>query len=416
MSHITLLTAFQNRFKMLLLLPLLPMLFGCENEPKRDTAEVKEVAEYINFIDHDHLSSKDYILSLFEKYDFVILCERDHRDITQYDLFYDIVSDPYFVENVGHVFLEIGVHNSQNRVQDFVLADGLSADERYQKLRDIQRYASYFPLWEKYNYSYFIEKIYELNQQLDSSQRISLYPSGLYMDWPSTKTFDDIKNNYQYATLKDSLMAINIMNDIDSLQVVSTGNNVKALMILNFHHAFNQKFLLEPSAGNFLFKAFPGKIANVLINNVKTLEDANRGVDIPLQDGKWDAAFKVKGNPEIGFNFANTPFGTDAFDFYPYEEHGYTYEDIFTGFVFYKPISDFELAIGFPGLLEEGFKEEYERRLQLFFQWRNNDSTIERQDAGDFLNSLHHYPADDLDTIQFLINKWEKGYLDSSQN
>ena len=55
-----------------------------------------EISPYIKFLEQQNTSAKDYILDLFKKYDIVILCERDHRDATQYDLIYDIVSSPHF--------------------------------------------------------------------------------------------------------------------------------------------------------------------------------------------------------------------------------------------------------------------------------------------------------------------------------
>ncbi|MGD1889077.1 MAG: hypothetical protein ACFB15_00470 [Cyclobacteriaceae bacterium] len=396
-----------------LILVLITLLaVSCGNHSKEGGSQKSSIAKYVNFIDeYDKPSAKEYVINLFEKYDFVMLCERDHRDISQYDLFIEIISDPYFKENVGHVFLEIGVNNFQGRINDFILSEGLSEEEKYQQLRDIQRNIYYFPLWEKYNYSYFLAAIYDVNQNLRMDQKIRVYPSGLSMDWTTTKNFDDIKRNYRFRPLKDSLMAFNIINDIDSLEKKENGEEIKALMILNFHHAFNDSFSLEPSCGNFLFKTYPGRVANVLINNVKTLEEANVGIDIPLQNGKWDAAFDIAGNPNIGFNFENSPFGKDSFDFYPYEPHNYTYSDIFTGFIFYKPISEFQLAIGFPGLLEGGFKREYERRSHLFSMWRSDDSTLQIREMSDALNSLKYYPPDDLDTIQYLIDDWKGNYL-----
>lgn len=51
---------------------------------------------------------KEYIFKLFEKSDIVVLGERDHRDTVQYDLIHDILADPRFAEQVGHVYTEIG--------------------------------------------------------------------------------------------------------------------------------------------------------------------------------------------------------------------------------------------------------------------------------------------------------------------
>ncbi len=49
------------------------------------------------FLENQTLSAKDYVISLFEDHDIVILCERHHADMTQYELFMEIVKDPYFI-------------------------------------------------------------------------------------------------------------------------------------------------------------------------------------------------------------------------------------------------------------------------------------------------------------------------------
>lgn len=168
-------------------------LLGCSNEVNI----IADIKEYVDFTESKKdNSAKDYILNLFERYDFVIICERDHRDITQYDLYKEIVSDPYFVKNVGNIFMEIGVKNSQDRVNDFIFSENLDEAVKYKKLREIHRNASYFPIWEKYNYSYFIESIYEYNQNLSPKQKIKVFPSDIYMDWNEIRNYDDMIENF----------------------------------------------------------------------------------------------------------------------------------------------------------------------------------------------------------------------------
>ena len=50
-------------------------------------------------------------MRLFDKYDIVVLGERDHNDTTQYDLIEEIISDPRFIEKVGNIMTEVGVSN-----------------------------------------------------------------------------------------------------------------------------------------------------------------------------------------------------------------------------------------------------------------------------------------------------------------
>ena len=53
---------------------------------------------------------------------------------------------------------------------------------------------------------------------------------------------------------------------------------------------------LDGSTTNYLIKALPGKVANVMINTTS-------GLFTPIQYGKWETSFKIAGNPNVGFNF-----------------------------------------------------------------------------------------------------------------
>ena len=62
---------------------------------------------YIDFLQCQNTSAVDYVFELFEKYDIIILGERDHRDMSQYQFVSEIISDRRFIQNVGHIFTEI---------------------------------------------------------------------------------------------------------------------------------------------------------------------------------------------------------------------------------------------------------------------------------------------------------------------
>lgn len=49
-------------------------------------------------------SAVDYVFELFEKYDIVILGERDHRDMSQYQFVSEIISDRRFHSKCGSHF------------------------------------------------------------------------------------------------------------------------------------------------------------------------------------------------------------------------------------------------------------------------------------------------------------------------
>ena len=92
--------------KVLLFVVLIPQLLFAQ---KSFISE--EIKPLVNFIEQNNSSPVDYIMDLFEKYDIVVIGERSHMEMTQYDLIYQIVSDPRFIAKVGHVFTEVGCYN-----------------------------------------------------------------------------------------------------------------------------------------------------------------------------------------------------------------------------------------------------------------------------------------------------------------
>ncbi|MEM8846701.1 MAG: hypothetical protein AAGD17_06330, partial [Bacteroidota bacterium] len=141
---INLTNCYTNLPKAVLLSLIFLFITSCKFGQKEPKWEEVEIKEYVNYIKaHKNISAKEYILSLFKKHDFVIICERDHRDITQYELYKEIISDPYFINHVGNVFMEIGVKNSQERINGFIFSENLNDSIKFKKLREIHRNASY---------------------------------------------------------------------------------------------------------------------------------------------------------------------------------------------------------------------------------------------------------------------------------
>ena len=45
---------------------------------------VSSVSKYVDYLKNNRQDINDYVMGLFEKYDYVILCERHHQDMTQF--------------------------------------------------------------------------------------------------------------------------------------------------------------------------------------------------------------------------------------------------------------------------------------------------------------------------------------------
>jgi len=354
----------------LLFISIITFTSSCKEKVKYK----QEIKPYLTFLEKKHKVSKEYVLELFKKNDLVILCERDHRENTQYEFIKELISDPRFVKNVGNIFTEVGMRNLNPELNDFLHSTNFSESSKKSKIIKFQRRCSFYPLWDKYNFYYLLNSIYDINQNLQQTEKINLYPSDVELNLDSINV-DYLKDFwYNTASNRDSLMANYIINNFENFKKSKSGRK-KALIIMNYRHSFNNKFKQADGSnfdnvGRFLFDKYQGKIANVLINPLGILE-AKSDVDItwrPLQDGKWDAAFKITHNNNIGFNFEGSPFGEDSFDYWTYTSHNSKYKDVFTGFIYYKQPSDFTIITGLDGLIDTTFIKTYKKRVEL---WKN---------------------------------------------
>jgi hypothetical protein len=68
----------------------------------------KTIENYVQFLKQQKQTPVDYIRSLFQTYDLVVLCERSHPEVTQYDMIYELAADKRFQQQAGHIFMENG--------------------------------------------------------------------------------------------------------------------------------------------------------------------------------------------------------------------------------------------------------------------------------------------------------------------
>jgi len=333
----------------------------------------KAIEEYVRFIEVQKQTPVEYILSLFGKYDIVVLCERAHPETTQYDMIFELASDKRFQQQVGHIFTECGSVTLRPAVEEFLTSDKLSEEQAEQRLRAIYRNFNFQVIWDKTNSYDFLRRIRGLNRALPKDSRVHIWPCDVESDW-SKLTKDNYGRIQEQLGQRDKIMADNAVAKFNEIQK-SPSSQKKALVIMNYRHAFTHLRLesggmvkdIENMTG-FLMAAYPGKVANVMINATGLILGGrdNPGGATAIQNGKWDAAFIAAGNPSLGFDFKGSPFGDDPFDYFPFPILvSYTYQDVFTGCVFYKPLSEHRMSFGVAGLLDPEFTTELVRRCQI---------------------------------------------------
>jgi hypothetical protein len=324
---------------------------------------------YTAFLKQNHPAPVDYVLGLFDRYDVVVLCERDHWEATQWDFIFDVVRDRRFVERVGRIFTEVGQVGMQEYLDDFMATDGLSAEEVNRRTLQIQRNMGVWPRWTKTNFHTYLTRLYYFNQTLPREQRIRHFFTDAPIDWPNFTYGRYQAYLKQAVSHRDEIMAQSVVNEMRRL-AASGKIAPKCLVVMNYRHAFDltarNPDRKRMNAFEFIKDAYGNRAANVLINT-RVLGT------VPIAQGLWDAAFEKLGNQPAGFDLAGSPFGQDPFDLFPfpYSKGGlatpiqeFRYADVFTGYVFTHPTQDQYQQEGIPGYYD-GFAPEVLRRAAL---------------------------------------------------
>ena len=297
------------------------------------------VGRYVDFLKDNRKDINDYVMGLFDKYDHVILCERHHQEMTQYDMIYNLVTDKRFVDKVGVMFTEIGCVESRKAYKEFV-------DTTYPNDTLVEKGLASFMtenqsvhlLWPNTNWFSFLKRMYYFNHHNPKQVEI-LFADRNWLDRSMLEA-------------RDSIMADNIISTIlsDSIQ--------KSLIIMNYRHAY----LTSGNCGNYISQKFPDKVANVMINFGKAdlisaiLKPGNEMIK-PIQYGKWDVAFEQIEDSDFAFDFSESPFGKDRFDhfFIPTSSvNTLQYQDIFNGFIYYKAPEEQYTSLGYPYIFDSG--------------------------------------------------------------
>jgi hypothetical protein len=329
------------------------------------------IEPYVAFLKKQKQTPVDYLVGLFDRYDIVVLAERAHEETTQYEMILQLISDPRFARQGGHVFTEVGSAALRPYVEAFLMDDQLSDEQISEKLRYIAGNIGWTGGWEKTNFYDFLKKIYLLNRSLPKRRRVHVYPSDLDFCWDTAtkNSWTEFKNSQ--LDHRDRGMADNIINKINELR--KAGKRNKFLVIMNTRHAFPHLKGYRENVAGFLMEAYPGRLANVMINFMAVLPGSTNHQThfTAIQDGKWDAAFAVLGNPSLGFDFKESPFGQDHFDYCRVFTEAkpwcrWRYQDAFAGFVFYKPLDLHRMSNGLPpGIYDQALSAGLARRFNI---------------------------------------------------
>ena len=348
------------------------------------------------------MSPKEYIFKLFEKSDIVVLGERDHRDTIQYDLIHDILADPRFAEQVGHVYTEVGSYNMTDDVnrllQGVYPTEAVFMDSLYAYYRKSE---TFYPIWEKSNRVKFLKGIYEVNRT--SPKKIKLGLTDCEFSWDEIRTVEDFKKFWKSPGLndRDSVMAAHI-SEMYARQTPLNGKR-KALVITNQPHAINYSMILKKTntvygaQGWWMKKNFGEEKVKIVVLN---WFDYNLfdGSNFPMTgDGHWDAAFELLQCRPFAIDLKNTPYGKTAYNGLAGGTTSHVknkcWQDVADGLIYYAPLYDHVAAWGVEGIITKEFEPEIKRRLTIFFQATQPGIEIPIKAAIDEYNVFHTFPT-----------------------
>ncbi len=366
-----------------------------------------------SFLKEQNTSAKDYIISLFENYDIVIFCEREHAEFTQYELIKEIVSDPYFIEHVGHIYTEVGVTNIDERINKFLVSPPNDSISMRKQVTEIFRDADSTPYWMAYSFPWLLMQISELNRSLPSEKRLLVHPSDVEFDWYKVNSAKDYQKAIEKSyNNRDSIMARNIIHRYDSIYS-SNDTRKKAFVIMNYKHAFLKDHYWEGNllhnTGRYLADEYKGKVASVYLMGLAITE---LGSYFVVKNGEWDYLFESLNKTDIGFSLKNTPFGKSMFDAIPKDSiKNFNYEDIFTGLLYYKPLKEQTGIRGWRDFTSDEFTAELRRRIRIFNDWAKMNMTSEDIEKAIWENNqikkTNNYYTDE---IWNAINQWTEKY------
>lgn len=352
-----------------------------------------EVKPFIEFLEKQQTSPVDYLMGLFEKYDIVVLGERLHPEMTQYELIEQIIADQRFISNVGNIFTEVGITNKTEEL-NMLLRRRFRSEEKFRKeLRKLYRDLDFNDIWNYTNYWNLLNFIHNLNMSLPDSSTIYHGLTDMAFDWNKYTTqqqYEIWNRMVSRGDFREVQMAYNFISLFNTLPPRRDGKPKKALVIMNSPHCYQKYTRLYGDLVTFfpslVAEVYPGRIANVLIN---TDNFRHKELNYLVAGGIWDAAFRYHGNPNVGFDFNGSPFGDTPFDNYDKPKEGTTYKNIFTGFVFYKPIEQWISGYGIPDVFDKKSIPELARRYYIQEGEMPNDKTL--KEIIDDYNTVKYY-------------------------
>lgn len=371
-------------------------LFSC----KQNTNKEGEVHPILTYLEENRKEPNEYIIDKFKTHDIIFLCE-NHFIKEQVEFVKNLIPELYAngIYNLGTEFLRYSDTDSINK---------LITDSTYNEelAKEITFKSSWH--WGYQEYLDIYREAWELNQSLPpDAPKFKIFGIEEDMDWSYVQSEEDLNNlEIMQKVFKSSsefeeeegLSAFAIENEV-------LNRNEKAIIHLGIHHGFTSYYqphfnpetkdfggsYNKERAGNLIKNKIGDKTITVFLHGPWYSEEGYVEQVLPV-DGVLDSLFSKKENSKyfpFGTDTKNTPFGdlTGETSVYKYGYPNFTLKDFCDGYIFLKPISEYQSVTAIPNFITS---EKVEFIKQQEFEYRDKDLTAQ------MLN----------DSIEIWLNKW----------
>ena len=370
------------------------VLPGCSGPGREIDPQVLEgLAAYI---EHNHQTPEEYIVSKFANHDVVFLGEV-HRNKHDVQFVMDLV--PYLH---GHGIFNLATEFA--RREDQHLIDSLLAAPVYDE--DLARRIIFLhsPFWGYQEYMDIFRAAWEVNAGLEEgAERFRILALNDSPEWWHIENKED-RNDPEVMKKVwhgggEHLWARVILDS-------AVAKDRKMLVHCGIHHAFTEykqpvyakgEFIRfdDSRAGNHVFREIGKRAITVFLHAGWYSSEGYGNKMVPPADGIVDAAMEIVDDSyvPVGFDTRGTPFGDLPGETSVYK-HGYdsfTLADFCDGYIYLMPFSDYEGVTPIPDFVNDG-NVEYARKQSPNPRFR--DASPERfnksiaRDAG----ALHGVP------------------------
>jgi len=359
------------------ILAILICLFSCK------TNEIPN--PLIEHLEANHFSPNDYVIEKFKDHDVIFVGEA-HYIKEQVEFIKDLIPDLYKngIYNLGTEFLNY---------EDTELVNKLITTEIFDE--ELAKEITFKSLWH-WGYKEYIDiyrKAWELNNSLPKdNKKFKIFGIQEVIDFSYVKTEQDLNNPEVMSKVFAGSFEFDEEEGYSANAIVREvlDFNEKAIIHCGIHHAFTSYYqptyseekkgfggnLQKERMGNLIRNKIGNRTMTIFLHGPWYSKDGYSEQVLPV-DGVLDSLFASKDNKKyvpFGTDTQQTPIGNlkGENSLYKYGYDNFEFEDFCDGYIFLKPINEYNSVTPIPNFIKPE-QVEFVKTQELDF--RNSDLT-----------------------------------------